>query len=76
MIIRNYTKGSVRFFHSCLQNLLVDTTANDVALGGTIQFAISINGGSEFLLDGSIGSTRYYTDVEITITEDDRKLQV
>jgi hypothetical protein len=62
------------FFHSCLQNLVVDTAANAMVLGGTIQFAVSINEGSEFLLNGSIGSTQYYTNVEVTITEDDRKL--
>ena len=52
---------------------MVDIAGNEAAVDGTIQFAVAINEGSEFLLDGSIGSTQYYANAEVTIIEDDRK---
>ena len=57
-----------------IQNLILNIPGNMYPTDGTIRISIMINEGSEFILGGSIDNTQYYNAVEVTITEDDRKL--
>ena len=55
------------------QSLTVNIPGNTDPIDGTIQFSISIDEGSEFVVGGSAG-TPLLVSVEVTIVEDDGEL--
>ena len=59
--------------HIFTQSLTVDIPGNMDPADGIIQFSISIDEGSEFVVGGSAG-TPLLDSVEVTIVEDDSEL--
>ena len=63
----------IDILHGFIQSLTVDIPGNVDPVDGIIQFSISINEGSEFVVGGSAG-TPLLASVEVTILEDDGEL--
>ena len=55
------------------QNLIINIPGNEDPMDGIIQFSISINEGTEFVI-GDSTAAQYFPSVEVTIMEDDGKL--
>ena len=56
-----------------MQNLIINIPGNENPMDGIIQFSISINEGTEFII-GDSAVAQYFPSVEVTIVEDDGKL--
>ena len=59
--------------HVFTQSLTLDIPGNMDPVDGILQFSISIDEGSEFVVGGSAG-TPLLASVEVTIVEDDSEL--
>ena len=56
-----------------MQNLIINILGNEDPMDGIIQFSISINEGTEFVI-GDSAVAQYFPSVEVTIVEDDGRL--